>query len=352
MKNKTDVAPKYLDAKKRIKLQIEEGSFEGKIPGERILAEQIGYSYLTIRQAINELVDEGVLYRQARKGTFISRETVQADLSSMVGFFLHESYKHGISSPYYAKVFNHLQKHLTLKRLTLFYFTDIEQIDPSGVLAAIAASFPQNESELIRLSARLPIVLFDNNIKGHKIPAVVIDNFNATYRAIEYAMELGHKRIGFLSGPRNSSVGLKRLAGYQTALLDYSIQTDDTLICYGNYEFHSGYVSADKFCKLPNRPTFIHCANDLMAMGLIKGLVEKGIKIPDDISVSGFDDIDGCDRFLPSLTTMAVDYEKMAAAVVQSIMAFKKRRSVKPLTTIIPAELVVRDSTCELQPSK
>lgn len=337
---------KYLDAKKRIKKQIENGFFNDKIPGERILAEQIGYSYLTIRQAINELVEEGILYRMPRRGTFISGRNTQTASPTMVGFFLHDSYKHGISSPYYAKVFNHLQRHVILQRLNLFYFTDIQQIDPKGVLAVIAAAFPENESELIRLSARLPVVLFDNNIKGQKIPAVMIDNFNATYRAIEYAMELGHKRIGYLSGPKNSSVGLKRLAGYQTALLDYDIEINDEMIKYGDYEFTSGYEAADRFCALPKMPTYIHCANDLMAMGLIKGLSEKGLKIPNDINVSGFDDIDGCDRYFPSVTTMAVDYDKMANAVVEVIMKIVNNKPVEPLTKIMPAQLIVRESTC------
>lgn len=345
MKNNSVPSLKYLDAKKRIKKQIENGFFNDKIPGERILAEQIGYSYLTIRQAINELVEEGVLYRLPRRGTFITGRNAQTVSPTMVGFFLHESYQHGISSPYYAKVFNHLQRHVTLQQLNLVYFTDIQQIDPKGVLAVIAAAFPENESELVRLSLRLPVVLFDNNIKGHKIPAVVIDNFNATYRAIEYAMELGHKRIGYLSGPKNSSVGLKRLAGYQTALLDFDFQINDEIIKYGDYEFDSGYRSAEHFCALSKMPTYIHCANDLMAMGLIKGLSEKGLKIPNDVNVSGFDDIDGCDRYFPSITTMAVDYDKMAKTVVEMIMKMVGNVPIDPLTQIMPAELIVREST-------
>jgi DNA-binding LacI/PurR family transcriptional regulator len=341
---------KYLDAKNRIKKQIEAGDFGEKLPGERQLAEQIGYSYLTIRQAINELVDEGVLYRQPRKGTFISGGEPKTGPRSMVGFFLHASHKHGITSPYYGKVFNNLQKQVTLQRLNLFYCTDIRQIDPKEVLAIIATAFPENQSELISLSAQLPVVLFDNNIKGHQIPAVVIDNFNATYRAVEHAWELGHQHIGYISGPKSSSVGLKRLAGYQTALLDFDLPTDDTLIYYGDYEFGAGYQAAEYFSALPAMPSFIHCANDLMAMGLIKGLTEKQIKVPGDVSVSGFDDIDGCDRYMPALTTMAVDYEQMAASVVETVMQLLEPTPIETPNIIIPARLVVRESTCVFQP--
>ncbi len=343
---KNDPAPKYLDAKMRIKQQIQTGRFQDKIPGERTLADKIGYSYLTIRQAINELVEEGILYRQPRKGTFIADLNRKKVAGTMVGFYLHASHKHGISSPYYAKVFKNIQKHVTSKGLNLFYFTDIRQIDPKEVLAIIAAAFSENESELIQLNSDLPVVLFDNNIKRQNIPAVVIDNFNATYRAVEYAMELGHKRIGYVSAPRDSSVGLKRLAGYQTALLDYDLEPDDTMIFMGDYEFASGYKAADYFADLEAKPSFIHCANDLMAMGLIKGLSEKGMKIPDDISVSGFDDIDGCDQYVPSITTMAVDYDQMAAGVVKTISRLIRHDPIENHTTIIPAQLVARESTC------
>lgn len=342
---KNEMGKKYLDAKTRIRKQIQEGRFEEKIPGERVLAEQIGYSYLTIRHAINELVEEGLLYRLPRKGTFIADLNGKADLKSMVGFFLHASHKHGISSPYYSKVFNHLQKHITLKKLNLFYFTDIRQIDQKAALAIIATAFPENETELVDLSSKLPVVLFDNNIKRHKIPSVVIDNFNATYRIIEYAMELGHKQIGYVSAPKKSSSGLKRLAGYQTALLDYDIGLDEKIIYYGDYEFTSGYQAASYFCGLPAMPSHIHCANDLMAMGLIKGLSEKGLRIPSDVSVSGFDDIDGSDQYVPSITTMAVDYDKMAASVVDTIVKLINRKPIESPTTIIPAKLMVREST-------
>lgn len=345
MIKKHELEIKYLDAKKRIRKKIEEGRFREKIPGERVLAEQIGYSYLTIRHAINELVEEGLLYRLPRKGTFISDFNTNTDLKSMVGFFLHASYKHGISSPYYSKVFNHLQKHVTSKRLNLFYFTDIRQIDEKSVLAVIAAPFPESETELIDLSSRLPMVLFDNNIKKHQIPSVVIDNFNATYRIIEHATELGHKKIGYISAPKNSSVGLKRLAGYQTALLEYDLGFNEQFVYFGDYEFSSGYQAAGYFHELTAMPTFIHCANDLMAMGLIKGLFEKGIRIPEDVSISGFDDIDGCDQYVPSITTMAVDYDKMAACVVDAIVKLINRTPIKSPTIIVPAELIVRDST-------
>lgn len=344
------MALKYLDAKNRIKKQIEAGEFGEKLPGERQLADQIGYSYLTIRQAINELVEEGILYRQPRKGTFIAGAGPKAAPRPMVGFFLHASHKHGISSPYYAKVFHSLQKQVTLQRLNLFYFTDIRQIDPAQALAVIATAFPENQSELIALSAQLPVVLFDNNIKGHQIPAVVIDNFNATYRAVEHAWELGHQRIGYISGPKTSSVGLKRLAGYQTALLDLDLQPDETLVYQGDYEFNTGCQAAEYFSALPAMPSFVHCANDLMAMGLIKGLAEKGLKVPADVSVSGFDDIDGCDRYVPALTTMAVDYEQMAASVVETIMQMLEPTAPEMAHIIIPARLIVRESTCVYSP--
>jgi DNA-binding LacI/PurR family transcriptional regulator len=283
-----------------------------------------------------------------RKGTFVSGPKIRGSKTGNIGFFLYDKLKDGISSPYYSLVFKMIQKAIRGNGYNLIFFTRTEDIDPKSVEGIIATSFPDTEEKIVALSKFLPVVLLDNDIKGANIPAVVVDNFNSTYHAVEYAIGLGHKRIGYIAGLQNSSVGLKRLAGYRTALQDYSIDIREDYIHVGDYEFTSGYESVAHFLALDELPTFIHCANDLMALGLVKGLMEKGIKVPDEISVSGFDNIEACERLHPSITTMSVDLERMARECVEILFSEVQGEDASMRKYIVPADLVVRESTVAL----
>jgi DNA-binding LacI/PurR family transcriptional regulator len=345
MKSGKIILQKYIEVKNNIKQLIETDQLEGKLPGERVLADRFGFSYMTIRHAINELVEEGYLYRVPRKGTFVSGPKVRGVETGNIGFYLYDRLKDGISSPYYSIVLKMIQKEVRARGYNLILFTRADDIDPKSVEGIIATSFPEAEDKILSMSKYLPIVLLDNDIKGAIIPAVVVDNFNSTYHAIEYAITLGHKNIGYVAGLQDSSIGLKRLAGFRTALQDYGVEIKEEFIYTGNYEFNSGYDSVEHFLALPTRPTFIHCANDLMALGLMKGLMEKGIKVPEEVSVIGFDNIEECERLHPSLTTMAVNFEKMANESVEILLAEIKGGKASTKKYIVPADLVIREST-------
>lgn len=339
------ITQKYIEVKNSIRHLIETDQMEGKLPGERALADRFGFSYMTIRHAVNELVDEGYLYRVSRKGTFISGPKVKGSDTKNIGFYLYEKLKDGISSPYYSIVLKMIQKEIRAEGYNLILFTRAEDIDPKNVEGIIATSFPDTEDKIVSISKYLPVVLLDNDIKGTNIPAVVVDNFNSTYHAIEYAISLGHQRIGYVAGLQNSSIGLKRLAGFRTALQDFGIEIPDDNIYIGNYEFSCGYNSASHFLSLPELPSFIHCANDLMALGLMKGLMEKGVKVPSDVSISGFDNIEECKRYHPSLTTMSVNFERMANDSVSILLAGIRGENPEDKKYIIPADLIIREST-------
>jgi DNA-binding LacI/PurR family transcriptional regulator len=336
---------KYIEVKNNIKQLIDTDQLEGKLPGERILADRFGFSYMTIRHAVNELVEEGYLYRIPRKGTFVSGPKVRGVETGNIGFYLYDKLKGGISSPYYSIVLKMIQKEIRARGYNLILFTRVDDIDPKSVEGIIATFFPDAEDKIVSMSKYLPIVLLDNDVKGVVIPAVVVDNFNSTYHAIEYAISLGHKRIGYVSGLDNSSVGLKRLAGYKTALQDYGLEIREDYIYGGDYEFTSGYESVDHFLSLKEIPTFIHCANDLMALGLMKGLMERGMNVPEDISVLGFDNIEECERLHPSLTTMSVNFERMANESIEILLAEIKGGKASTKKCIVPADLVIREST-------
>jgi LacI family transcriptional regulator len=344
MRNISSGSRKYLEVKARIKQMIIKEKLEGKLPGERALADEFGFSYMTIRHAVNELVTEGFLYRMPRKGTFVASQKTRYNHNSNIGFYLNEKYPDGISNPYYSLVFKNIQKVLREHNYNLVYYTQLEDIDPRNVEGVLAVSSPDSSAKLSELVKFVSVVLVEEDVEGSDVPAVLIDNFNSTYHAIEFARSLGHTFIGYLSGDCSTSTGCRRLAGYQTALRDFGIALDENYIYKGNNEFESGYGSAAHFLSLHPVPTFIHCANDMMALGLMKGLVEKGVGIPDKISICGFDNIEECERIHPSLTTMAVDFKQLAEESVELLLS-QIRNESGPKKRIIPARLISREST-------
>lgn len=336
---------KYIEVKNNIKLLIDSGQLEGKLPGERVLAGRFGFSYMTIRHAINELVEERCLYRIPRRGTFVSGSKVRETGTGNIGFYLYDKLEDGISSPYYSIVLKMIQNEIRENGYNLVLFTRADDIDPKNLEGIIATAFPDIEDRIISMSKHLPIVLLDNEIKGADMSAVLVDNFNSTYSAIEYAVGLGHRKIGYVTGLLDSSIGLKRLAGFRTALQDFGIEIREDFIHTGNYGFASGYDSAAYFLSLNDLPSFIHCANDLMAIGLMKGLMERGTKVPDSVSILGFDNIEECERLHPSLTTMSVNFKKIAKESVGILLTAIKGGEANSGNCIIPADLVSREST-------
>ncbi len=133
------------------------------------------------------------------------------------------------------------------------------------------------------------------------------------YEAVEYLLDLGHRRIGFISGAFGGQ-GRLRLAGYRDALVDHGLPYDERLVLPGDWTWDAGYELAPHFLEMEEPPTAIFCANDLMALAAMRALHERGLQIPRDVSVLGFDDIPTAALSDPPLTTV----RQLAPAMAQT----------------------------------
>ncbi len=175
------------------------------------------------------------------------------------------------------------------------------EIRSDGILLAS----PRLEEKVINeINNIIPIVIIDRHISNDKVLQVYIDNFEGAFTAVEHLINLGHRRIGFLNGPKEVQDCLRREAGYRASLEKYKIPYDPELIIISDFEFKSGYNAFDTFMNMNPRPTAIFTANDIMAFGLIQRAHEKSIKIPENLSVVGFDDISMSEYINPPLTTV------------------------------------------------
>ncbi|MCF8345653.1 MAG: GntR family transcriptional regulator [Bacteroidales bacterium] len=340
--------PKYIHIKKRIKECISQGLFTDKLPGERVLAKDFDVSYMTVRKAITELVEEGILHKFTTKGTFVSNRKMSPKVTSNVGFFLDEKIKEGISSPYYSLIFKALDKTVRKKGYNMLLFSDFDDLNPlknkKKIDGAIICCFPRIEEKIQEIKKYLPIVLLDNIASDKSLPSVTIDNFNSCSTSVEYLWSLGHRSIGFISGLLDSDVCKDRLLGYTSALNRLGAQEDKSLIFKGDYSYESGEKAGAYFASLPQPPSAIICANDSMAIGAMKLIQEKGFKIPDDISIIGFDDIEVASRVFPALTTNAAPIQEIVENAVESLLELIDGKDIYFKHLILPAKLVKRDS--------
>lgn len=202
----------------------------------------------------------------------------------------------------------------------------------------------------------IPAVMAYAYAKSPRIPSVVIDDEKGSYDMVKYLISMGHRKIGVIGGRADNIHTQKRLLGYQRALFEENLLFNPGLVCYGTWERQSGYDIADSLVK--EGVTAIFCLADRMAGGVYDYFDEFGIKVGEDISVTGFDNQDIAEYFRPSLTTMDIPLQEIGHMAAKSLMdkvdigeteqETEAEAEDEVIETIIPCSLVVRDSVRKL----
>lgn len=209
----------------------------------------------------------------------------------------------------------------------------------------LAPSSNKSYEKDIYNSLKIPIVLVDKNIDIENAKGVVkVDNKNGTYESTKHLIKKGHKNILYLSGPLKNNIAKERLNGYISALEKYDIVLNKENIIEGKYKYEWSY----EYIKNLKSINFsaICCANDLMAIGTIQALRERDIRVPQDISVVGFDDIETAKLTNPSLTTVRQPSYKMGKKAIEILINSLNCESMnKEKVITFKPELILRNST-------
>jgi LacI family transcriptional regulator len=193
---------------------------------------------------------------------------------------------------------------------------------------------------------RFPHILIDHRGGDEEAPAVAAANLQGAYRATEYLVELGHRRIGFITGAMDQICAQDRLEGYKAALADQGIAFDPDMVREGDFFQPLGYVGASALLELPHPPTAIFASNDVSASGVMEAVREHGLRIPGDVSVVGFDDIPQAAHVHPPLTTVRQPLEEMGRAATRMLLKHIQNPLHPPERVELPTKLVVRQSCC------
>lgn len=177
------------------------------------------------------------------------------------------------------------------------------------------------------------------------IPCITGDDLQGGFRITEYLIGLGHRRIAFLTGPRNMRSSLDRLTGYQSALAAHEIAQDETLVRSSEWTFDGGYTLTRQLLELPEPPTAIFAGSDEAAFGAIYAAQELEIKIPEELSICGYDDIGFSKHIWPGLTTVHQPSEEILEKATRMMIDILKGKPLDNQFLQLGSDLVVRGST-------
>ncbi len=193
-------------------------------------------------------------------------------------------------------------------------------------------------------STDAPVVAVDPNKESPGCLSVIATNHVGALAAMEYLVDLGHRRIGFIGGRPDLQCADQRLQGYKDALRQAYITIDPDLIAVGDFTAETARRCAQRLLSLPQPPTAIFAANDQSAIGTIEAARQAGLAVPDDLSVVGFDNIPEAAYYNPALTTVDQFIDKMGQVATEILIGLIEGQRPESDLYKMPTQLVVRDS--------
>jgi LacI family transcriptional regulator len=203
-----------------------------------------------------------------------------------------------------------------------------------------------DHSTLTRLlqNARIPVVVVDRDAALPNADVVLYDNEGGSHEATRYLIELGHRSIGCVAGPADASSATERVNGFRTAIAEAGL--GEQPVVEADFHFSGGREATARLLDSSAGITAVVAGNDLMAAGAIRELVARGLSVPGDVSVMGFDDAPLAEMISPALTTMRQPLQDMAHSAVSLLLSrVTGNDGDAPVRKVLPTSLVVRDST-------
>jgi LacI family transcriptional regulator len=220
----------------------------------------------------------------------------------------------------------------------------VRQILYNGLVdGVIIASNMMDDPIVLALGeGKLPYVMVGRSPGNKKVNFVDVDNYGGARKAVRHLLDLGRRRIAHIAGPHNLIAGLDRYQGYLSGLYEGGIFPDPALVVEGDFTDLSGYSAVQRL--LPHHPDAIFTASDAMANGALRALLEAGVRVPQDISLVGFDDIPFASRTFPPLTTVRQPIQRIGSLAAETLIEVIEHPQDQPRQVILPTDLIVRGS--------
>lgn len=285
------------------------------------VAEKTGYSITTVSKAFNDYQDisqvaKEAIIKAAKEMGYVPNahaRSLASKKSKTIGVIFDEALGYGLTHPYFSAVIDAFRQTVEEAGYELLFLSkklgsDVETYYEHCLLRQVAGVFIPNvvyENEGIGtlLASKIPTVSIESD--SLRCSVVNSDDFQGLHEGVHYLYGLGHRRIGHLASNIDDYAGGARLAGYLEAMKILGIEP---IVIKGNqYSYESGLEASKDFLALAERPTAVTTSGDLMALGLMHGLMSAGLKVPEDVSIVGYDDLSFLKYMKPRLTTIKQD---------------------------------------------
>lgn len=345
----------YLDMKQKI-LDGNYASGE-KLPYERELCDLYGVKRVTIRKSLELLANEGLIVKHMGLGSFVAQRSVSAPSSnsesaSTILFIMRRNENdiyHNTSSCNTRLFFEmeqicrrhgYLLSYLGLDEATRL--SDIVRDHPVSGIFLVSSYHEATIRELAKL--KMPAVLL--NHCDDNMLSVMPDNLMMVMQVIDYLAEMKHHRIAYIDGMPDSRNAMERWHAFRFAMYAHDLPVDPALYVVGNWTYEGGRAAARELLKLDKLPTAVFAASDMMAAGAMEELRQSGLRIPEDISIVGYDNLDIDVMLSPPLSSATVDFKHMCEVAFDHLrlMMEKGERSAERYVIRMPASLIRRDS--------
>ena len=351
---------RFAEIKQRLWAQIESGELGPRLPPEPELAERYGVSRMTLRRAIAELVSEGFLSARPGAGTFVTEDRTGGRPSMTIGLVL-DPYLKPDDDPYFGSLFGALAMRLAARGYRLIYADHPERLVPvtpaadssalvqpvDGIVAVAFGDYAVDSLDGIRA----PVVVAEG-VPAAGRTSLLSDNHGGIRAAVDHLVVRGHREIAHISGGAPTNSGAERIAGWHAAMAAHDLPHPERLLVAGTFSAESGRAAATELCeRLDHPPGALVCANDRMALGAIQVLNQRGYRVPEDVSVIGFDDLEAAQLASPPLTTVAVDRVGFADRLCALLLEEVDGDAAAGRQERFPVHLVERATTAAPAPS-
>ena len=304
------------------------------------------------RKKVRKAIDELGYYPNESAQRLARKDKDMLDKTDNLGCIIFGAYNK-FSHPYYSRILEGIDREVIRQGYhLLFSYTtkDLEDnflfnkmINQEKIDGLILVGYARKEI-FEKLEKKVNPLITVNYSYSKGIDSIVIDRIEAGYRAVKYLLQLGHRAIGFIGGPPGYLQYQGRIDGYKMALAEFEIPYREELIVCKGTGVEAGFSAMEEILNISSPPTAIFAYTDLTALGVMKAIKSKGLSVPEDISVVGFNDDEIAAHLEPPLTTIRAFKEQMGEMAVRKILERIKNREIPPVKVTLPTELVIRES--------
>ena len=324
------------------------------------VARRAGVSRATVSRVLNNntRVDETLRLRVLEAVQALGYEPnhvarrLRARSSTVIGLIISD-----IQNPYFISVIRGVEDTAYANHMSIvlcnsdedvakqqLYLQVMQSEHVAGLIIVPASS--QDNAGLARLKqVGIPIILLDRMVNDLNVDGIKVDNVRGAYEAVNHLIELGHKKIGIITGFQHVTTGRERYLGYCEALTDAGLSVNKALVRYGDFKTESGYRLTRELLESSTPPDALFIANNLMTLGAMRALRELAINIPEDMPLVGFDDMPWSGELYSSLTAVSQPTYELGQEAVHLLMRRISQPDASYRTIILQTRLMVRESS-------